>query len=334
MADIFDNLTTTAKEAATTVGNSLGLTTQFTGSGVNFGLPGGGNILNVTLPKFDSLRKELQPPNLPFGNLVWENGSPSIPPIARGVVTGSIIETTNKNLFHNCGFLMNLGFAGLTADIRSITNSITQIINTIKNPRKYGAAAIIRFTMFNLSAQIRKAINALIKAIGLTDPSGKISALFSQAKKVLSYVAGELRKAAKLARDIAMITSLATNLNQIINYIKSLPKQILAVLQNCFQQFLGSVNQLAKSVQSLPGVTNNKNTKTAFQSVSTNVNKTQSSIKYSASTANLPPSVVNAINTPSESNTIALTDQLNASQNTANTVVSQNSYSSQNKSQP
>lgn len=335
MAD-FESLSSTAQQTSQTVSNTLSGVFNYTTSGFKIGIPGGGNILNVTIPQiqiFNNLVQELKPPNLPFGNLVWQDGAPTIPPMARGVVNGSIVNTTNNNLFHNCGFLTSLGFAGLTADVRSITSSITQIINTIKYPRKYGAAALIRFTMFSLSNYIRQAINLLLNAVNL-DTTGFISQAFSEAKRVLRYIAAELRKAAKLVRDVAMISSIATNLNQILNYIKGLPKQIMAILQNCLLTFVGSVKQLASAVQTLPGVTNNSSATAAFKSVQQNTNAAANTVTSSASTANVHPTIVNAVNNPSPQSASDLNTHITTTGQSYGNTANSSSYNNSNKSQP
>ena len=182
-------------------------------------------------------------------------------------------------------------------DISGVISSISQLLTTLKNPRKYGAAAAIRVAFGNLSQLLRDVINAILTALGF-DFTGEVAKEFAFVKSVLRYIANEIRKITKIIRDVAAIAQVAVNLNSLLNYIKNLPNQIQAILKNCLLQFTGSVKGIANSLKSLSTASNTAGSTTAaYNTLVTNANAT--STKVQSTTVPVNSTIVyNAVNNP------------------------------------
>jgi large-conductance mechanosensitive channel len=291
---IFDQAATTATETFNSINSTFNSNTGTFTLGSN-----GGNIFSINIPQvqeFNTLLKDLSNipdnpwiPKTPPNQQQPQNqqGSPTTPALARGAaINVSSIGAANANLFHGCGFINDIT-GPLISSITSSISSIKSIISLIKKPRKYGAGAAIRIIFGQLGKLIRQAINFIIKTLNL-QPVPSLTAAFNEAKKVLRYIAKWLKWAKRIARDIAAFYTLATNLQQLMNYIKSLPARVLAIIRNCLNQFLGGITQLTNLIKTLPGVVNNNNTTTIqiLQNVTDSANSTANVANSSSNAAN------------------------------------------------
>lgn len=326
-----DTLSSTISSAA----SSVGISAIISGANINFNLAGGGTILNVNIPQiqtFGAFIKEIQSPKVPFGQIQQVIDAASTSPLAKGNITNSAIGQSNQNLYHNCGFLNELGFA---SSIISSVTSITSIVNTIKKPRKYGRSAAIRIMFGQISKLIRIGIRAIVDALAI-DPTGIVSFLFSQAKAVLRYVSKELRYYSRLARDLATIAYITTNLNELVNYIKSIPARILSVIKNCIITFLGSVNQITNAINAIPNITQEGTVSATLTTLKTNTISTVNQVN-NTTVPNSPQVVQNAISNPSsvsKSDVTTYVTNTYGTQQTTSASVSNYSYSKNNQSQP
>lgn len=199
-------------------------------------------------------------------------GQPTTVPIARGVMTGTLVDRTNNDLAHVC-------------DI---------------SPEVKKAVIWIRAQFGYVVEAIRKAIRALLKAIGL-DPSGESSKLV----QTLKSLARELKKYKKYVDDFNKsaleLVRLAAQLRAMIDYILSLPEKYLKLLQDCLVQIYtalakGFADLLASPDNLLGADVNMDELKSAFNEVSS---ATQELYTATLTTVTIPFQAVNALLTPS-----------------------------------
>ena len=241
-----DSLSTSVSDATSSVTGTL------KGSTFTFSLAGGGEIFNVNIPQIQTINnlwKELNPPKVPTGTQLYGIGSSTISPLARGVINNSAISKNNSNLFHNCGFLNDIGLTGLAGSITGAVSSITSLINTIKYPKRYAAGSVIRISIAFLNQAANAIKNLLFKVFDFCPPF--VAQLFSEARYYLGIITKYAKLAAKMIREAESLLSITTNLNQIVSLIKKMPAQILRVLKGCLNTFLGSVSQISNALQSI-----------------------------------------------------------------------------------
>jgi len=275
-----DSLTTSVSDAASSVTGTL------KGSTFTFSLAGGGDIFNVNIPQIktiDNLWKELNPPKVPTGTQLFGQGSPTISPLARGVINNSAISKNNSNLFHNCGFLNDIGLNGLAGNITGAVSAITSLVNTLKYPKRYGAGSVIRISIAFLNQAANAIKNLLFKVFEFCPPF--VAQLFSEARYYLGIITKYAKLASKMIREAESLLSITTNLNQIVNLIKKMPAQILRVLKGCLNTFLGSVSQISKALQSIPNATKQASASHAFTQLNQNIKTTTNKVATAAATS-------------------------------------------------
>jgi hypothetical protein len=199
-------------------------------------------------------------------------GQPTTVPSARGVMTGTLVNRTNNDLAHVC-------------DIK---------------PDVDKAVIWIRAQFGYVVEAIRKAIRALLKAIGL-DPSGESSKLV----QTLKSLAREVKKFTKYVTDFnelaLKLVQYAAQLRAMIDYILSLPEKYLQLLQDCLVKLYAALargfSDLLASPDSLLGAdVNTDELKSAFNEVSS---ATQTLYTATLTTVTIPFQAVNTLLTPS-----------------------------------
>jgi len=139
-----------------------------------------------------------------------ELGKPNTPRLSQGVVTGTGVEDSNKKVEHVCDF-------------------ISEMQKNI-NLKKYTKA---------IANQIREAIRAIMRALGVSDATGQYSWLIDKLKSFA-------REAKRIQKEIIQpiidfekyVLAYIAKLRAMIAYILSLPARLLAMLQDCLQKFL------------------------------------------------------------------------------------------------
>lgn len=164
---------------------------------------------------------ETYPPTPIYSGDAPQSGTPSnTPSSGYGSISGTIIDATNKKRDHVCGFIDSLQHdLGLKDFFRAVG--------------KY----------------IRDAIRAVLKAMGFSDPSGK-----------LTYYANLLKAIAREIKAIRVeilqpiidfekyVLAYITKIRAIIQWILSLPLQLLALLKNCLERLLKLIGSVFSDI--------------------------------------------------------------------------------------
>jgi gas vesicle protein len=269
--------------------------------------------------------------DLPAGQSVGGPGQPTTVPLARGNVANTHIANTNANLAHACDFRYNIK---IDMGIGGIINPVTAIQQAIKNG-KNKAAQLIRMLLGQLTDQLRAAIKAIIAAANL-DPSGEYSKTMSLIKDAIRKINDLTKKIAKYVEEASFYISLVQDINLIVNYLKSLPATVLAIIQQCIANFLGGVQNTVNQIKGIATATTNSlaaigaststptttptvdpNTIAAINSLNSVAQTALSVATSNTSTANSAADITNILNTANSNTYILLSNYI--IQNTPNT---------------
>lgn len=141
----------------------------------------------------------------PMPGVVQESAdTPSIGPLARGVVTNSIIAKTNADIVHVC----------------DISLQVKQVVGWIRV--KFG----------KVIQEIREGIRALIRLLG-GDATGEIAAAVAFLKKIAAFIKfiNDILEEVIYWRDV--ILEVARIARAIIEWILKLPEKLLKLLRDC-----------------------------------------------------------------------------------------------------
>ena len=264
-----------------------------------------GNIGQYNIINFKVV--ETFPPNSPFAKLMNSPGVQNTPSLARGNLNSSIIQVLNGNLAHACDFkfIFNLNIDLLTG----LTNPVTAIQNALRNAQ-LKATNRLRGLVKDAAQNFRKAIEAIVKLMGY-DPSGQISFYFSLGKDIIRKVNEAIEFVAEKVEEVMEWVFFAQQIQQLINWITSLPEKFKNLILTCLNSFTNSIKAIANNIESLPSQIQNL-TKAQITAVA---NQFSAAAQTAASAAqsgfntnnsNLPNGVIDAINAPQEVNTNSL----------------------------
>lgn len=260
-------------------------------------------------------------------------GTTSISRAATGDVANTVIAKTNANLSHVCDFRYFVNLPSLNIQLGQFTDPIRAIKDAIRGG-KNKAAQITSLLLTEISTKLRAVIEALVSSLGM-DPSGQASKTFAIAKNIFREINYYTEKAAKIAETASMYYNLVKDIQIVVDYLKSLPQRLQAMLNACIAQFMGSVNSFVNQLKVMPGVVsnqvstllnelgvstqNNLNAATAAQANSALAN-TSSSTSSVANTNNITSIISTAVYNIDESHVAMVTDYINSTAN-ANTVL-------------
>jgi hypothetical protein len=172
------------------------------------------------------------------------SGNPSMPGLTRGALTGTGIQFTNNNLTHSCDFKFNLS---AQFSLSSLIPNLGILAGAIQNG-KNAASAAIRTAITKLNELFRAAINAIIGGLNL-DITGVFAAEFSLLKSFARDINEKLKVVAQLIADIATVYYLTVYVQEIINWVNSLPDRIKNILANCIIGFNNSLKSAGENFQ-------------------------------------------------------------------------------------
>jgi phage-related protein len=237
---------------------------------------------------------EKLPPNSPFTQLSSKEGVQTTPQLARGYVPGSAIDLMNNNLAHVCDFKFIFNF---DSDLLlGLTNPVTAIKNAIKNA-KMNATNMIRNLVKKAMDLIRAAIKAILKVISF-DPSGEFSYYWALGESIVLDI-NEIIKEVAEAVEIALTwVFFIQQIQQLIEWIKSLPDKFKALLQQCIANFTNSITQAVNTIKSIPDQINDL-TQSQLNSITSEFsaagNELLSAVKTTQTSSDIPAGVAAAI---------------------------------------
>jgi len=263
--------------------------------------------------------------DLPAGQA---HGPVTTPPSARGDIANTAIYYTNKTLDHACDFRYQIN---LDVGLGTFINPVTAIQQAIK-AGKNKAAMQMRLLVGVMADKLRKAVNALIAIMGL-DKTGVLSMSYSVAKDIFRKINEMTMKVAEVVELATYYISLVKEIQQIIDYLKSLPARILAMVQDCIFGFVNSVKNFVSQVKSIPGAVQNS-VENVFTQLTSSANETLNLVNASAAAHPVPASLSTIITNPGEASANLANTYLSTFANTETTLSNStaNSYN-KNKTQ-
>lgn len=134
-------------------------------------------------------------------------GYPTIPNLARGSILNTTLAEMNNSLAHVCDFSLEM----------QKNNKLKRFLNAVLQ-------------------SVREAINAALTAIG-SDPTGIVSSAIQFLKSVTRFVTWIQQEIIQPILDFEyLVVVYIQQVQQIINFIQSLPARLLALLQDCLSK--------------------------------------------------------------------------------------------------
>jgi len=243
----------------------------------------------ITLQDFVSISTSNSRPQWPYEGNPGKPGIQTVPFLARGAVKYTAISLANNNLTHACD--ISLTIPSINISIGSLTQPLTDILASIKTG-KNRAAAIIRASMTALINEFRTALDEIIVAIGF-DPTGLSNISITLGKDLGRQLAAKLKSIQQYIEDAAMYYFLIRDIQQIIQWIQTLPDKIKAIIQQCIANLQKSFDTVANQIKSIgTNLTGQVNAATAqlASTLTTSATALQNSLQTQNS--NLDPALV------------------------------------------
>jgi hypothetical protein len=256
-------------------------------------------VINGVMP---GINLELLPtpegaPKPPPGVVLETADTPSIPPLARGVVANSIIAKTNADVVHVC----------------DISLQVRQVVGWIRV--KFG-------TIIN---EIRAGIDAIIRALGF-DRTGQVSAAVSFLKKIASYI--------KLITDILeevlnwreVIFEVARIARAIVDWILNLPEKLLKLLRECLGNLYRAIAGGFQEILSIGLGSLGVDTREINAAINEITTGSELLIRQATDLASTPAQLVGILTGPSDPTKVAAVEEYILSQTTDTDQYSNNNF--------
>jgi len=147
-------------------------------------------------------------------------GNPQIPAGARSITANTMVGFSNDNLSHVCNFVDDMQ---KNINLKKYTKSIAQ--------------------------QIRKAIRAVLRALGLGDATGQTSWLLNTLKSIKREVDYINKQILQPILDFQKyVVAYIAKLREILQWILSLPGKFLALLQDCLARIIKAIANVFKDI--------------------------------------------------------------------------------------
>ena len=157
-----------------------------------------------------SPQSNLVPAQPPAGQIQYQVGQPTLAPLARGQVANTAISQANDNLSHVCDFVSDMQ---KNINLKKYTKAIAQ--------------------------QIRKAIRAVLRALGFGDVTGEGSLILNTLKAIareLKYINKEILQ--PILDFQKYVIAYVARLRAMVQWILSLPAKFAALLKDCLARLL------------------------------------------------------------------------------------------------
>jgi hypothetical protein len=254
-------------------------------------------------------------PNVAPNMVLQQVGKASIPQNAV-TANNTVLGWTNSQLVHSCDFrfLINLG----DLNIGGLENPITLIQQAIANS-KNKAAALVRTLLAQLLSNFRIGFQGIIVALNL-DPTGQLSKSISQVRDVLRKINYYSRKLAEYVGSAALVVAVIQELKQVIDWIKSLPAKVLAMLKECLTTFQNAVTTATSQIAAIPGQLTNGLVGT-FKELESSTQGLINQAEAAAASANVPNTLITLITSPDTANVNVLTQYITSEYPNSNVVI-------------
>jgi hypothetical protein len=262
-------------------------------------------------------------PYLPSGVTFGAVGVQTTAPFSMQTMFGTVTAKTNADLAHSCDFKFIINTGDLSLGI--IDNPVTVIKKAIADG-KNAAAAIVRSLIGQAVDAFRLTIKGILFALN-ADPSGLISTAVSTAKKYIREINQKLKEIAEYVAVASLYYNLIKEIQQIVDFIKTLPAKVLALIQQCFTNFTNGIKDAAAQVAALPGAAAGGLAGVLSQ-LNTSSQSALAEVQDKAASADVPNSVIEIVNSPSTANVNSLADYISSSSS------SNNSFSIENTTPP
>jgi len=240
-------------------------------------------------------------PYLPSGVTFGAVGVQTTAPFSMQTMFGTITAKTNADLAHSCDFKFVISTGDLSLGL--IDNPVTVIKKAIADG-KNAAAAIVRSLIGQAVDAFRLTIKGILFALN-ADPSGVISTAVSTAKKYIREINQKLKEIAEYVAVASLYYNLIKELQQIVDFIKTLPAKVLALIQQCFTNFTNAIKDATAQVKALPGAAAGGLAGVLSQ-LNTSSQSALVTVQEKAASANVPDSLISIVNSPSTANADAL----------------------------
>jgi ElaB/YqjD/DUF883 family membrane-anchored ribosome-binding protein len=199
------------------------------------------NIINMKVV-------ETAPPNSPFAKLMGMPGTQTTPSLGRGNLNNSAIALLNGNLEHACDFkfMINVDVFALFG----VVNPVEAIQKALRNA-KLKATNRLRTLLKDAIKYIREGLDLVLDALGF-DPSGQLALSFQIGKELVDKINTAIQWVAEKVEEVMEWVYFAQQIQQLINWIKSLPEKLKKMLATCLANFTNSIKQVADQLKSIP----------------------------------------------------------------------------------
>lgn len=271
---------------------------------------------------------ETAPPNSPFASMMGLPGTQTTPSLARGNLNGSAIALMNNNLEHACDFkfMFTIDFSTF-----GLVNPVEAIQKALQNA-KLKATNRLRSILKDAMKAFRLAIDSVLSVLGM-DPSGQLSLSFQIGKDLLRTVNKAIQDVAEKVEEIMEWVYFAQQIEQLVNYIKSLPAKLQAMLSACLTNFNNSIKQVVNTFESIPSQILNA-TQGQIQTIASQFTQATQEIANAAqnsldsSTSGMPEALYQALMDPSSSTASAVQTHIDNSSGAEDAAQQANNTSS------
>jgi hypothetical protein len=260
---------------------------------------------------FNGVLKEANPPIFPWGNSFLPIGAPTTPGLARGYLANTGVYFTNSDVSHACDVRFNLN---LNFSLTELTLPNLGILAGGIQNGKMAAAKAVRAAMQQVIGEFRIAVKAIIITLN-TDPSGEMSKSFSTLKKNVRLINEKLTQASQKAADISFVYYLIQDIEQIVQWISTLPDKLRKMIQSCFINF---TNSLATAKSQISG-TLAQTQASLNQSLNSSISASQSANASAA--GDVSPELLSAVSDPVNANASAIGSFLSAQSDAASSTL-------------
>ena len=183
-------------------------------------------VVTHVLPGINTVvvKQPVGAPQMPAGEIYDRPGQPSLPPLGRGVVQFTAIDTSNRRRAHVC----------------DISYEVDQTVGAMRN--LYGP----------IVDAIRKLINVVIGTSNY-DPTGLVKQTIEYARQVVRFAKDITKISKKIQETIDDYLAVLKRISAMITYLRSLPQRVLAFLNDCLANLYKAVRAGVTSLFAFDG---------------------------------------------------------------------------------